>query len=200
MRTRTPRSSLPSQPADSATALDAAQSTVVPTPAASGAVAAVDVDTRTVLTVRADGAPAALEISSTTTTAIPTPPPMSVDDVRFDFSSRERDSAESRSSPGLARLEGLRARVNARRAGKRRRQRDHEAALEDMGAGVFFDRVKERSHLFRGAAYGTMMRNDAFRFLRIGTFLERADNTARLLDFKYMRAGNHGGSLSAADY
>lgn len=75
-------------------------------------------------------------------------------------------------------------------------------ALDDMGAGVFFDRVKERSHLFRGAAYGTMMRNDAFRFLRIGTFLERADNTARMLDFKYSRAGNgkNGSSLSAADY
>lgn len=75
-------------------------------------------------------------------------------------------------------------------------------ALDDMGAGVFFDRIKERSHLFRGAAYGTMMRNDAFRFLRIGTFLERADNTARMLDFKYSRAGkaSSGNSLSAADY
>jgi uncharacterized alpha-E superfamily protein len=75
-------------------------------------------------------------------------------------------------------------------------------ALDDMGAGVFFDRIKERSHLFRGAAYGTMMRNDAFRFLRIGTFLERADNTARMLDFKYSRAGNSqiAGSLTAADY
>lgn len=74
-------------------------------------------------------------------------------------------------------------------------------ALDDMGAVVFFDRIKERSHLFRGAAYGTMMRNDAFRFLRIGTFLERADNTARLLDFKYSRAGSaNGGSLSAADF
>ena len=74
--------------------------------------------------------------------------------------------------------------------------------LDDMGAGVFFDRIKERSHLFRGAAYGTMMRNDAFRFLRIGTFLERADNTARLLDFKYSRANvtAAGSSLSAADY
>lgn len=73
-------------------------------------------------------------------------------------------------------------------------------ALEDTGAGVFFDRVKERSHLFRGAAYGTMMRNDAFRFMRLGTFIERADNTARLLDFKYSLAGNGGHALSAADY
>lgn len=73
-------------------------------------------------------------------------------------------------------------------------------ALDDMGAGVFFDRIKERSHLFRGAAYGTMMRNDAFRFMRIGTFVERADNTARLLDFKYWRAGTGGGAVSATDY
>ena len=74
-------------------------------------------------------------------------------------------------------------------------------ALDDIGAGVFFDRVKERSHLFRGAAYGTMMRNDAFRFMRLGTFLERADNTARLLDFKYSRAGSAGaGAQSAADF
>ncbi|MFZ5756398.1 MAG: alpha-E domain-containing protein [Pseudomonadota bacterium] len=78
-------------------------------------------------------------------------------------------------------------------------------ALDDMGAGVFFDRVKERSHLFRGAAYGTMMRNDAFRFMRIGTFIERADNTARLLDFKYSRSGAYGSNgdgnaISAADY
>jgi len=75
-------------------------------------------------------------------------------------------------------------------------------ALDDMGAGVFFDRIKERSHLFRGAAYGTMMRNDAFRFLRIGTFLERADNTARMLDFKYSRnrIGESAGAVSAADY
>ncbi|AHK16482.1 MAG: alpha-E domain-containing protein [Thalassolituus sp.] len=52
-------------------------------------------------------------------------------------------------------------------------------------ASRFFDWVKERSHLYRGAVYGTSLRNDAFRFLRLGTFLERADNTARILDVKY---------------
>jgi uncharacterized alpha-E superfamily protein len=45
--------------------------------------------------------------------------------------------------------------------------------------------VKERSHLFRGVTYGTIMRGEAFNFSRLGTFLERADNTARLLDVKY---------------
>ncbi len=48
----------------------------------------------------------------------------------------------------------------------------------------FFDWVKERSHLFRGATYGTLQRNDAYCFIRLGTFVERADNTARLLDVK----------------
>ena len=49
----------------------------------------------------------------------------------------------------------------------------------------FFDRVKERSHLFRGVTYGTIMRGEAFNFSRLGTFLERADDTARILDVKY---------------
>jgi uncharacterized alpha-E superfamily protein len=48
-----------------------------------------------------------------------------------------------------------------------------------------FDWVKERSHLFRGVTLGTMHRGDAFQFMRLGTFLERADNTARILDVKY---------------
>ena len=53
------------------------------------------------------------------------------------------------------------------------------------GVRSFFDWVKERSHLFRGVTFGTMYRDDAFHFIRLGTFLERADNTARILDIKY---------------
>jgi uncharacterized alpha-E superfamily protein len=49
----------------------------------------------------------------------------------------------------------------------------------------FLDWVKERSLLFNGAYTNTMLRNDAFFFTRLGTFLERADSTARLLDVKY---------------
>jgi uncharacterized alpha-E superfamily protein len=49
----------------------------------------------------------------------------------------------------------------------------------------FFDWVKERSHLFRGVTYGTIMRGEAFHFSRLGTFIERADETARILDVKY---------------
>ncbi|HWU33772.1 MAG TPA: alpha-E domain-containing protein [Methylovorus sp.] len=57
--------------------------------------------------------------------------------------------------------------------------------LVESGLSVFCDWVKSRSHLFRGVSFGTMLRDDAFRFVRLGTFIERADNTARLLDVKY---------------
>jgi len=53
------------------------------------------------------------------------------------------------------------------------------------GATKFFDWVKDRSHLFRGVTYGTILRGEAFHFSRLGTHLERADNTARILDVKY---------------
>jgi uncharacterized alpha-E superfamily protein len=49
----------------------------------------------------------------------------------------------------------------------------------------FFDWVKNRSHLFRGITFGTMIRDEGYQFIRIGTFLERGDNTARILDVKY---------------
>ena len=45
--------------------------------------------------------------------------------------------------------------------------------------------VKEASLRFDGAAYRTMLRTDHYWFQRLGTYLERADNTARLLDVKY---------------
>ena len=41
---------------------------------------------------------------------------------------------------------------------------------------------------FRGAAYGTMLRTDAFHFLRLGTFVERADATARVLNIRHRLA------------
>jgi uncharacterized alpha-E superfamily protein len=50
---------------------------------------------------------------------------------------------------------------------------------------AFFEWVKFRSHLSRGVTIGTMLKDEAFYFIRLGTFLERADNTARLLDVKY---------------
>jgi len=50
-----------------------------------------------------------------------------------------------------------------------------------------FEWVKYRSHLSRGVTVGTMLQDEAFHFIRIGSFLERADNTARLLDVKFYR-------------
>jgi len=38
---------------------------------------------------------------------------------------------------------------------------------------------------FDGSAYRTMLRNDAYWFSRLGVYVERADNTARILDVKY---------------
>jgi len=57
------------------------------------------------------------------------------------------------------------------------------AFMKDPGAA--FEWVKFRSHLSRGVTVGTMLQDEAFHFLRIGSFLERADNTARLLDVKF---------------
>ena len=45
--------------------------------------------------------------------------------------------------------------------------------------------IRQKSSLVRGALHGTMLRNDIFNFARAGTFVERADNTARILDVKY---------------
>ena len=49
----------------------------------------------------------------------------------------------------------------------------------------FFEWVKYRSHLSRGVTLGTMLKDEAVHFIRLGTFLERADNTARILDVKF---------------
>ena len=49
----------------------------------------------------------------------------------------------------------------------------------------FLDWTKERAGLFNGAYANSMLRRDAFSFTRLGNFLERTDNTARILDVKY---------------
>lgn len=45
--------------------------------------------------------------------------------------------------------------------------------------------IRRHSALVRGSLHGSMLRDDAFDFARLGTFIERADNTARILDVKY---------------
>jgi uncharacterized alpha-E superfamily protein len=64
-----------------------------------------------------------------------------------------------------------------------RRLTDEDFAPENVRR--LLDWVKERSQLFGGAVVNTMLRNDAYWFVRLGTFVERADNTARILDVKY---------------
>ena len=70
-------------------------------------------------------------------------------------------------------------------------KRLHSNLLED-DPSKFFEWVKYRSHLSRGVTVGTMLRDEAVHFIRLGTFLERADNTARILDVKF-----HGGTDGA---
>src|SRR5215471_14098366 len=64
-------------------------------------------------------------------------------------------------------------------------QQMDEQKMEARGISAFFDWVKERSHLFRGVTFGTLHRDDAYEFARLGTHMERADSTARILDVKY---------------
>ena len=64
----------------------------------------------------------------------------------------------------------------------------------------FFEWVKFRSHLSRGVTAGTMLQDEAFHFLRLGTFLERADNTARLVDVKFHAAQKDLASATDADF
>lgn len=47
-----------------------------------------------------------------------------------------------------------------------------------------------------GATFGTLMRHDAFRFIRLGTYIERADNTLRLLDARYEMLGDDAAGIS----
>lgn len=49
----------------------------------------------------------------------------------------------------------------------------------------FLSSVKEAALRLDGSAYRTMLRSDAYFFFRLGVMLERADNTARILDVKY---------------
>lgn len=74
-----------------------------------------------------------------------------------------------------------------------------EAGLQARGLREFFDWVKERSHLFRGVSYTTTLHDECFAFTRLGTFLERADNTTRLLDTKFHLLADSG-SDPAANY
>jgi uncharacterized alpha-E superfamily protein len=67
--------------------------------------------------------------------------------------------------------------------------------------GHFFEWVKHRSHLSRGVIQGTMLRDEAWHFAWLGTYLERSDSTARILDVKYHLLLPRGEKVGgAADY
>lgn len=50
---------------------------------------------------------------------------------------------------------------------------------------AFFQKVKDGAHLFQGITNRTLMMGEARDFFDAGRFLERADQTARILDVKY---------------
>lgn len=64
------------------------------------------------------------------------------------------------------------------------REKSFEQILNG-GISEFFEWVKMRSSLTRGTTLATLLQDEAYHFIRIGTLLERADNTARILDVKY---------------
>lgn len=68
----------------------------------------------------------------------------------------------------------------------------------------FLDWVKQKAMAFRGALLGTMLRNDPYYFSQLGNFIERADNTARILDVKYFillpRPSDVGSELDAQQW
>lgn len=59
---------------------------------------------------------------------------------------------------------------------------------------LLFELVRTRAHAIRGVTVVAMLRDEAFHFMRLGSFLERADGTARLLDARSTSsaAGEHG--------
>lgn len=57
--------------------------------------------------------------------------------------------------------------------------------VRETTLGELLAQIRRQTTQVRGAMEGTMLRNEIFNFARIGTFIERADNTARILDVKY---------------
>jgi uncharacterized alpha-E superfamily protein len=57
--------------------------------------------------------------------------------------------------------------------------------VRDTSLNTVVSVIRRESTLARGATHGSMMRNETYAFARAGTFIERADNTARILDVKY---------------
>lgn len=70
-------------------------------------------------------------------------------------------------------------------------------SMPESARGDFLEWVKYRAHLTRGVTSGTLLRDEALYFTRIGTFIERADNTTRLLESRWRDPGGMGERLRA---
>ncbi len=77
-----------------------------------------------------------------------------------------------------------------------RRSTEDTFAPDNLPA--FLDWVKSRTILFNGAYADTMLRDEAWSFVRLGTMCERADNTARVLDVHHhaLMGAEEGGTVA----
>ncbi len=57
--------------------------------------------------------------------------------------------------------------------------------LSQSSVGEVIARLRRTGMQVHGALDGTMLRNEGFHFARAGTFIERSESTARILDMKY---------------
>ena len=71
----------------------------------------------------------------------------------------------------------------------------YNASMPESARGEFLEWVKYRAHLARGITSGTLLRDEAAHFTHIGTFLERADNTTRMLEARWRDPGGRGERL-----
>lgn len=69
------------------------------------------------------------------------------------------------------------------------------STMPESARGEFLEWVKYRAHLTRGVTSGTLLRDESLYFTRIGTFIERADNTTRLLEARWRDPGRRGERL-----
>ncbi len=78
------------------------------------------------------------------------------------------------------------------------------AAVWDAGPQEFFAKINRASHLFQGLTASTYSRSEGWEFIEFGKFLERADQTTRILDVKYHillpTAAHVGGALDTAQW
>jgi uncharacterized alpha-E superfamily protein len=69
------------------------------------------------------------------------------------------------------------------------------SSMPESARGDFLEWVKYRAHLTRGITSGTLLRDESLYFTHIGTFLERADNTTRMLESRWRDPGGRGERL-----